>query len=142
MKAAENCVYGFIEKFKKAENYEEARKLFIDYDKSTNNVSAMYTVAYIRNTMNTLDEFYESEMNFFYEELPKFDLVAKKANEALIASPFKADFEREFGSDMIKSIEASIKLADESIIDEQVEESKLSQEYSKITASCSVEFNG
>ncbi len=142
LKSAEQAVYDFIENLEKAETYAEARRLFIGYDKSTEDVSAMYTVASIRNTIDTRDKFYEDEMNFFYEELPKFELVAKKASEALIASPFKADFEKDFGADMIKRIEAGIKLADESITADQTEESKLSQEYSKITAACSVEFNG
>lgn len=142
MKAAEQAVYDFIEKLEKAASYAEARKLFIEYDKATENVSTMYTVASIRNTIDTRDKFYDAEMNFFYEEFPKLQLVAKKANEALIASPFKTDFENDFGADMIKSIDAGIRLADESVVADRVEESKLTQEYSKITAACTAEFNG
>ena len=142
MKAAEQSVYDFISGLEKAKSYEEARKLLIEYDKATDEVSAMYTVASIRNTADTRDEFYDGEMNFFYEEFPKFQLVAKKANEALLASPFKADFGREFGADMLKNFEAEIRLADESIVNDRVEESKLTQEYAKLTAGCTVEFNG
>ena len=61
LKSAEQAVYGFIENLEKAETYAEARRLFIGYDKSTEDVSAMYTVASIRNTIDTRDKFYEDE---------------------------------------------------------------------------------
>lgn len=141
-KRAEEAVYKFIEGLKAAKNYGEARACYVEYDKSGEEFSTMYTVASIRNTIDTRDEFYDAEMNFFYEELPKLQLVSKKANEALLSSPFKADFEKEFGTDLTHAIEAGIRLADEKIIEDQIEESKLTQEYSKITAACTTVFRG
>lgn len=132
----------YMEAFKSAQTYGDARALFLAHEKELENIHAMYTVAYIRNTMDTEDKFYEGEMNFFYERMPELELVQREENELLLASPFKADFEREFGSDMIKSIEAGIRLADERIIPDDVEESKLCQEYSKTVAACKTEFDG
>ena len=141
-KEAEKNIHEFVENFPKAKTYAEARKLYIDFSKSDERLATMYTVASIRNTIDTTDKFYDGEMTFYYEELPKLQLVAKKANEALLASPFKADFEKEFGADLIKGTEAGVRLADESIIGEQVEEGKLSQEFSKTVAACTTKFMG
>ncbi|MBO5328620.1 MAG: M3 family oligoendopeptidase, partial [Clostridia bacterium] len=135
-------VKDFMQAFKNAKTYSEAKELFLQNEKAGEELSTMYCVASIRNTIDTSDKFYEDEMNFFYEELPKLNLINKEAGELLLSSPFKADFEREFGSDMIKGIEAQQKLADESIIPLQVEESQLCQEYSKVTATAKIEFMG
>ncbi|MBE7088966.1 MAG: M3 family oligoendopeptidase [Clostridiales bacterium] len=135
-------IYDFIKNFKNAKNYEEAKNLFLQYNKSTTNLSTMQTVAYIRNTIDTNDKFYEGEMNYFYEELPKLQIIDKQAGELLLSSPYKAEFAKEFGEDLIKGLEAQQKLADERIIPLQVEESQLGQEYSKITAGCTTDFRG
>lgn len=141
-KRAEEEIYAFIENFNRAENYAQARKLYLEHEKAEEELDTAYTVASIRNTVDTTDAFYEGEMNYFYEQIPRLQLVGKKANEAMLASPFKADFEREFGGGFIKKMEAAIRLADESIVGEQVEESKLSQEYSKTVAGCTTNFRG
>lgn len=142
LEKAKESAFAYIAAFKAAKTYEEARAIYVAHAKENEALETMYTVASIRNTIDTNDKFYEAEMNFFYEELPKLQVVGRQENEAELASPFKADFEREFGGDMIKRTEATLKLVDESIIPEQVEEAKLGQEYSKITAACTTQFRG
>lgn len=141
----EECRAG-LEKYlggiKAADNYQKAREQFLGYQKIADGMDTMQNVAYIRSTLNTGDPFYEGEMNFFYETEAYVELADKKLAQIITTSPFKGDFEREFGSEFIKSLEAQLRLADESISNELVEESKLGQEYSKITAGCSVRFNG
>lgn len=132
----------YMQAFQAAKTYDEARTLYLAHERESEALDTMVTVAHIRNTVDTRDEFYEGEMNFFFEEFPKIQLIAKQENELLLSSPFRADFEREFGSNLIKGIEAGVRLTDESIIPEQVEESKLGQEYSKLVASCKVPFRG
>ncbi len=132
----------FTEKFSKAKSYEEALKLYKNNEKMLEEASMMTTVAQIRNSLDTRDEFYQAEMDFFFEEGPKLELILKAANELLLASPFKADFEREFGKDFIKSIEAQQKLTDERVVQEKIEESKLVQEYQKTTAAATTDFRG
>ncbi len=135
-------IYVYMQAFKAARTYDEARALFIAHDRESERLSTMYSVAYIRNTIDTSDKFYEDEMNFFYEEMPELELIEKKANDLLLSSPFKEEFAREFGLDLIKNIEASVRLSDGRIVQDRVEESKLGQEYSKIVAACKTQFMG
>lgn len=132
----------FMTAFKNAENAACAVELFKNFKKLSDNFETMSTLAYIRSTISTLDKFYESEMDFYNEESPKLQLIDKEVGNMILSSPYRSEFERQFGSDMIKGMEASIKLADECIIDEQIEENKLSQEYSKLTATCTIAFKG
>lgn len=140
--AAKEASRKFVKDFKNAKIYKEARELFLKNEKNGEHLQSMYEVAYIRNTIDTRDKFYDGEMNYFYEELPKYELVTKAENDALIESPFKEDFAKEFGQDLIKNIEAARRLTDESIVEDKVEESKLCQKYSKTVAACTTKFHG
>lgn len=132
----------YIKAFKSAKTYDKARSLFLEHAKDGDRIGTMQRVAYIRNTIDTNDKFYEGEINFYNEKLPEVQLLEKEENELLLSSPFKADFEREFGTDLIKSVEAGVRLTDESAIPEQIEEANLSQEYSKTAAGCKTLFRG
>lgn len=142
LEGIEKKIRTYMQNFAASKSYEEARGLFMDYNKMLESADDSATIASIRNTMDTRDKFYEDEMNFFYEQFPKLELVNKEAGELLLTSPFKADFEREFGADFIKSIEAQQKLSAECVVEDKVQEGMLGQEYSKLVAGCSVNFRG
>lgn len=132
----------YIEKFKSAKTFAEADKLFYEHCKKQERFETMLTLARIRNSADMNDKFYEAETNFFNEELPQLAVDESRADKLLISSPFRADFERKYGADMLKNIEAQVRLADERIVPEQVEEAKLCQQYSKTAGCASVKFRG
>ncbi len=132
----------FTKKFRQAKSYEEARGLYIAYDRENGHFFTAYHVAYIRYTADTADEFYSGEIEYLDERLPQIELLGKEASAALLESPYAAAFAAEFGEDLIKSAEAQIRLSDESVVDEKVEESKACREYSRTVAACTVEFRG
>lgn len=132
----------YIEKFKAAKDFKEAKTLFEDYQKSTEELSTMYEVAMIRNTVDTRDEFYEAEVAFFNENIPELEPLEKEADELILNSPYKDKFSSAYGKIFIKDMEVRQKLVSAEIIPDKVEEAKLSQEYSKITAQCKCDFDG
>ena len=132
----------YIEKFKSAKTFAEADKLFYEHCKKQERFETMLTLVRIRNSADMNDKFYEAETNFFNEELPRLAVDESRADKLLISSPFRADFERKYGADMLKNIEAQVRLADERIVPEQVEEAKLCQQYSKTAGCASVKFRG
>ena len=132
----------YIRNLEAAPDYETARNLFLSYKKSQGDLRTMTSIAHIRNTIDTNDAFYEGEMEFFHRELPKLALVTKKADEALLSSPFRPQFEAEFGSILLKNMENQKRFADERIVEDQVKEGQLTQKYSKTSASCTTMFRG
>ncbi len=132
----------YIENFKSAKDFREAKALFEDYQKSTEELSTMYEVAMIRNTVDTRDEFYEAEVNFFNENIPEIEPLEKEADELILNSPYKDKFSSAYGRIFIKNMEIRQKLVSAEIIPDKVEEARLSQEYSKITAQCKCDFDG
>lgn len=73
-KAAETSARQYLEHLKQAKSYEEMKRLFTEHVKENEMWSGMQTVAHIRNTIDTRDEFYEKEMQFFHEMSPKLEL--------------------------------------------------------------------
>lgn len=62
--------------------------------------------------------------------------------EVIVASPFKAEMEKEFGTILIQNMEAQKQLSDESIVDDQVKEAELVSRFMKTQAAATVEFKG
>ena len=135
-------VSGDIAVMKGAKNYEEFRNAYMDYVEVDTELETSKTVAHIRNTINLLDEFYEAEMVYFNSQMPKYEILKKEMGEVIVASPFKAEMEKEFGAILIQNMEAQKQLSDESIVDDQVKEAELVSRFMKTQAAATVEFKG
>lgn len=135
-------VSGDIAVLKGAKNYEEFRNAYMDYVEVDTELETSKTVAHIRNTINLLDEFYEAEMVYFNSQMPKYEILKKEMGEVIVASPFKAEMEKEFGAILIQNMEAQKQLSDESIVDDQVKEAELVSRFMKTQAAATVEFKG
>lgn len=135
-------VSGDIAVLKGAKNYEEFRNAYMDYVEADTELETSKTVAHIRNTINLLDEFYEAEMVYFNSQMPKYEILKKEMGEVIVASPFKAEMEKEFGAILIQNMEAQKQLSNESIVDDQVKEAELVSRFMKTQAAATVEFKG
>ena len=135
-------VSGDIAVLKEAKNYEEFRNAYMDYVEADTELETSKTVAHIRNTINLLDEFYEAEMVYFNSQTPKYEILKKEMGEVIVASPFKAEMEKEFGAILIQNMEAQKQLSDESIVNDQVKEAELVSRFMKTQAAATVEFKG
>lgn len=135
-------VSGDIAVLKGAKNYEEFRNAYMDYVEADTELETSKTVAHIRNTINLLDEFYEAEMVYFNSQMPKYEILKKEMGEVIVASPFKAEMEKEFGAILIQNMEAQKQLSDESIVDDQVKEAELVSRFMKTQAAATVKFKG
>lgn len=132
----------YVAKLENAENAQEAIDAVLDCDRLLNELITLQSVASVRNTMDTKDEFYDKEIEFFNNELPKMIPYQKKYRGVILNSRFRKELEQEFGVQYFKILEADEKTQDESIMENLVQESLLGTEYQKLAASCNVEFNG
>jgi len=105
-------------------------------------MDTMYTLVSTRNSVNTKDEFYEKETDFFNEALPniqKYDVLVLKK---MLESKHKEELQKEFGSLIFTQAELAQKTFSEEIIPDMQNENKLSTEYSKLLAGAKIEFDG
>ena len=131
-----------VKKFKKAETFEEADAALHEWNDIGNKVSTQCVIASIRNTGNMKDEFYDNEMKFINTAMPKLMPMMKKSTAVMLKSKFRPQLEEKYGSHMFLDAEMQQKLMKLSIIMPMIKVNKLTTEYSKIAAGCSVEFRG
>ena len=127
---------------KNASSYEEAKKVFLLEDEKIQELSTMYTIAFVRNTLDTTDEFYEAEVAYFNDEMPTVQASLVSFGETLSVSPFRNEFEKEYGKQIFTKIELEKKSFCEANIPLMQQEANLTNEYQKIMATAKIPFDG
>ena len=126
----------------KAKSSEETVELYKKAEELNMKYSSMGSLCYIRHTINTKDEFYEAENNFFDENGPVVQDLMNKINRSLLESPFRPELERVFGELLFLNTEIAVRSFSSEIIELAAEENRLQSEYQKLYASAVVEWEG
>lgn len=114
---------------------EDYLKLLCDYRTAE-------SLSYMRYSINTVDEFYVAEKDYYDEIGPEAENYMVQYASTLLDSPFRAELEERLSPVLFKHLEVSRKSMSPEIIDDLVEENKLVSEYSKLMASLEFEFRG
>lgn len=131
-----------IERLKSAKSYEEARAVFLEEEEVSKIAETMGTLASVRHSIDTRDEFYDSENTFWDNFGPEIAEYTHAWVEALLSSPFRKEFEAEYGSLMFVNAEIEQKVFSPEIIPEMQKENELVTEYGKLIASAQIPFEG
>ena len=123
-------------------NADETRRLFRETNSALQHFHTLYNVAYVRNTIDTADEYYRKEVDAFHEAIPLLELEEKAWHEALLASPHLPLLKEETGELYFRRMEEKKRLARKENTANQVEESRLVQEYHRTAAAASTVFHG
>ena len=113
-----------------------------EINKLSSTYSTVSNLAYIRNSIDTTDEFYEKEIDYLNVEGVKLSSKFNEYTKILVNHPFRKELENVYGSYWFKTMELQLKCFDDCIMEELVEESKLSIQYDKLMASAKIEFDG
>ncbi len=96
----------------------------------------------IRYTCNTADEFYSAENDYIDEVRPIIENLNTEYGKAILNSPFKAELEEKLSPVYLKYLEVASKAISPEILEDMVEENKITSEYSKLMAGLEFEFRG
>ncbi len=131
-----------LARFENAASAEEQGQSLARINDMRTEFTSMYNICHIRHTMDTRDEFYENENDYFDQQMPAYDGLVNDLYKKLIASPFRQALERKWGSQLFAIAELSLKTFDESAIGLLQEENKLSSQYTKLKAKAKIGFRG
>lgn len=131
-----------IEDFEKAQSADEAFAVYKKIDDFQAYFNTMYSLAYVRHTLDTNDAYYLAESDYFDEAAPEVEEYSQRLNLALINCPFRADMEAAWGELMFKNIEISLKTFSPEIIGDLQAENKLVKEYDMLLSSAQIDFDG
>lgn len=135
-------VKDLTERLKNAQSYEEAREVFLEYEEEEKVVDTTITLAYVRQSIDTRDEFYNEEKDFWDEVCPEIEEFEQEWIQTLLDTPFRKDFEAEFGNLMFLNAEIERKTFSPEIVEDMQAENELVSEYDDLIASAQVPFEG
>ncbi|MBQ8720327.1 MAG: M3 family oligoendopeptidase [Clostridia bacterium] len=115
------------------------RRTFLD---EMRHYETNYAIAYSRFTLNTRDEFYQAEMDYYNEVGPEVSDIMTRFADIMLASPFRAELEAALNPRIYKSYEISKKAFSPEIIEDSKRENALVMEYSKLMSEMQFEFKG
>ncbi|ALA71236.1 oligoendopeptidase F [Geobacillus stearothermophilus 10] len=104
--------------------------------------STMANLCHIRHTIDTNDEFYKKEQDFFDETEPVVKGLVNDYYRALVSSPFRAELEQVWGKQLFALAETQLKTYAPVIVEDLQKENKLASEYTKLIASAKIMFEG
>ena len=142
METLKTAVTEATRKVKAAGSYAEVREAYFAVQGKEQEADTMWTVCHVRNTVDTTDAFYDSEMKWLRETDAQMIPVFNAWQEALAKSAFRGDLEAEFGAQLLRKTDAALLTSDEKIIPETIREGELRQAYQKTTAVASADFRG
>ena len=131
-----------VEKIKDSATYEEQYKYILELNKIRKHIETMSSIASIRNSINTADEFYEKETEYWDEHAPLYEELNSDFYKVLIDSKFKEEIKKDFSEQFYKICEYSLKAFSPEIIGDLQKENKLMSKYTKLLASAKINFKG
>lgn len=125
-----------------ADTWEEQKAAFVEINNLRNEFDTMQTLVSVRHSIDTTDEFYKAEQDYMDEIGPVVQEYITDYYKALVNSKFRAEFEKEWGTQMLQLAEISLRTFSPEIIEDLQLENKLSTEYSQLIASAKIPFEG
>lgn len=125
-----------------SDNVEEVRELINKINMIRQNVNTMSTLASIRYSINTEDNFYSDESDYWDNHGPLYENINADFYKVLVKNKFRNELEEEFGKQFFDIAEYNLRAFSEEIIEDLQIENKLSTQYSKLIASAKIMFDG
>ncbi|MBQ7225827.1 MAG: M3 family oligoendopeptidase [Clostridia bacterium] len=113
-----------------------------EYNALSNHVGTMARLASTRLNLNSRDEFYKAEMDYYNVALPEIQMYDLKFTKSFLASPHLEKAKEKLNPLVITMMELSLKCADERVLEEMQEENKLTLEYSNFVSELTYNFRG
>lgn len=142
MKAIENRFNSALKKFREANCAEEQIDAIDEVQDIKREYGTMVTLVSVRHSINTSDEFYDKENDFYDEIGHQFSKLSNEFSAEMVNSKFRKELEKEFGYQIFDLIDLDLKVFKPEIMEDLQTENKLVSKYSKLIASAQIEFQG
>ncbi|MFW5842111.1 MAG: M3 family oligoendopeptidase, partial [Bacillota bacterium] len=131
-----------LEQFKDAKTVDAQEAAMDTINKLRFDFETMQTLTSIRHSVDTKDEFYDKEKDFFDENSPTFVQLNNLFYEALSSARFEKELRKRKGALLFKQAEQSLRTFSDTILEDLKKENALTSQYQKLLASAEIEFEG
>lgn len=131
-----------VEEMKEASSVSEAKQIIDKMNSLQRGIDTQTTLASIRHSIDTTDNFYDQEDRYWNEYLPLYQEVFNQFSKEVVYSPYRNQLEEDIPSTYFMILENGLKVFDSSVIELLQKENQLSSDYNKLIASAQIEFDG
>ncbi|UTH13495.1 M3 family oligoendopeptidase [Macrococcus equipercicus] len=131
-----------LEKFSAAESAEAQLAVIKELNQIRNDINTNYSLAMIRASIDTNDQFYSDERDYFDDHAAALAALEADYFKALTTSAFKDELEERLGSQLFSLAYNVVNSYSDDVKDLINEENKISSEYSKLIASAEIDYDG
>ena len=131
-----------LQQLRDAETLNDAIAAVEQIDSIRASVATAYNIGYIRYSINTRDEFYREEKDWFDNHLPRTEQWRVDYYRALLDNPHREALEAHFGSQLFESAEVSIRTFRPEILEDLQAVNKLGSEFTQLRGGAEIELDG
>lgn len=131
----------FIKRIQKAESANQLLEIIDEINVLRSHIDSAITLSSIRYTINTADEFYAKENEYWDENSPFYEQLNTRFYKAIMDSPFVDEIRNKIPSTFFGLVECQMKAFDDCILEDLQKENKLVTQYNKLKASAKIHFN-
>ncbi len=131
-----------LKKMENAQSADAQYETYIEFRDIVLDSSTMASLSYARHTIDTRDEFYDKENDFYDEKMPLLQMLVLQYYKAFISTKFRPELEEKMGKLWFDNVELELKGFDERIIEQMQQANALGSEYKKLLTSAKIDFDG
>lgn len=128
--------------FKEAQSADQQNDIMAQINKIRNTFMTMASLCNVRHTIDTQNEYFEKENDYIDEISPVMEGLVSEFYTELLNSPYRAELETKWGSQLFKIADLQAKTFKPEIIEDLQLENKLSSQYTKLRAGAKIQFEG
>lgn len=130
------------QRMENAQTLEDFYAVHDEYKAYSEDLGTNMRIAFIRFTQDTRDEFYAAEQDYLDEIGPEISVANAKIANCYLTSKFRKQLEERFPAVMFKNLQMAVDAADPRIVEDRVEENKVTTSYTKLMSSIVIDFEG
>ncbi len=131
-----------VKEIQVAKKYSDIQAVLEKREKLFSSALTMYTIAYIRNTLDTTDEFYEKEVEYNDERFAAAGVEITMISKALLECKYTDEIKAEYGPEYLVIEKREVDKFKEELVPYIQQEAKLTMSYQKLMATAKIEFDG
>ena len=136
------CAMSTRLKLMAARDPEAAETAIMAFQREMSAFDTAYTICMIRHDLDTADQFWNDEMDFFDENYPVISDLSATVYTALLHSEIRTELEEKFGEMIFRKTQNQREIVNSEVLEDLAEESSLENDYSQILSEADIEFNG
>lgn len=130
------------QEFSEAPTYHDAKEALEKLNHLRAEMTKNMKLAYIRHSINTKDDFYRAENDFWDHHSPLVDQIHNQFYESLLSSSYRDQLEKDFPATLFLFAEDQLRLLDDSVIGLKQQENEVISQYTQLIASAELTFKG